>query len=147
MWDIHNDLFKSPEFLYVLPNTLFKIVDLRVFSCKFRKEKQFDVKYSSDVINHEPLMWSMISILFFFFFVSWFSFTSIHESQECRGRGEGISLIAQYQFRLLHRHLDSYWAIPAKRSLLHIASSRTRTRNLWFPLLTTKLRALKKFLN
>ena len=55
-----------------------------------------------------------------FFFLSGFSFTNIHESQDS-----------------LHEHLDISRAITAESSPLHIASSRTRKS------LTTKLSALK----
>ena len=70
-----------------------------------------------------------------FFFLSGLSFTKIHESQDCRGRGGGgcISLTPHYHFYPLHRHLDISRVITAERSPLHIASSRTRTGNLWFP--------------
>ena len=68
--------------------------------------------------------------IFFFFFLSGFSFTNIHESQDCRGRGRGIFY---YHFHPLHRHLDISRAITAESSPLHIASSRTRTGNFWFP--------------
>ena len=50
-----------------------------------------------------------------------------------QGMGEGISLTPHYHFHPLHRHLDISWAITAENSPLHIASSRTCTRNLWFP--------------
>ena len=66
----------------------------------------------------------------FFFFLSGFSFTNIHRQQ---GKGEGIFLTPLYHFHLLHRHLDISRAITAESSRLHIASSRTRTGNLWFP--------------
>ena len=45
-------------------------------------------------------------------------------------KGEAISLTLLYHF---HRPLDIYRAITADSSPLHIASSRTRTGNIWFP--------------
>ena len=48
-------------------------------------------------------------------------------------KGEAISLTPLYYFPHLHRHLDISWAITAESSPLHIASSRTRTGNFWFP--------------
>ena len=76
-------------------------------------------------------------------FLSGFSFTDIHDSQDNRGRESlSLSLTALYHFHLLHRHLDISQAITAESSPIHIASSRTWTRNLFFPrckLLTTKL--------
>ena len=68
-----------------------------------------------------------------FFFLSAFSFTTIHKSQDCKGRGRGISLTPHYHFHPLHRHLDISRAITAESSPLHIGSNRTRTGNLWFP--------------
>ena len=50
-----------------------------------------------------------------------------------QGKEEGISLTPHYHFHPLHKHLDISQAINAVSSSLHIASSRTRTRNLWFP--------------
>ena len=75
------------------------------------------------------------------FFLSGIFYTNIHESQDCRRRGGGISLTPHYHFHPLHKHLDISWAITAESSPLHIASSRTQTGKLWS--LTTKLRALK----
>ena len=48
------------------------------------------------------------------------------------GEGETISLTPHYHFHPLHRHLDIGRAITVESSPLHISSSRTRTRNLWF---------------
>ena len=50
-----------------------------------------------------------------------------------QGTGEGISLSPHYHFHPLRRHLDISRASTAESSPLHIASSRTRTGNLWFP--------------
>ena len=68
-----------------------------------------------------------------FFFLSGFSFTNNHDSQESRGRGRLISVIPFYHFHPLHRHLDISQAITADSSPLHIVSSRSQTGNLWFP--------------
>ena len=72
-----------------------------------------------------------VKILFFrlFFFLSGFCFTNIHESQDCKGRGKGILLTPHYHFHPLHRQLDNGQAVIAES----LASSRTRTGNLWFP--------------
>ena len=74
----------------------------------------------------------LFSASFDFFFLSEFSFTNIHDSQDTRGRGGGIYLTPPYHFHPLHRHLDISWAITAESSPLHITSSRTRTGNVWF---------------
>ena len=75
----------------------------------------------------------MVSKNWTYFFLSGFSFTNIHESQDFRGRGGGISLTPHYHFQPLHRHLDISRAVTAESSPLHIASSQTRTGDLWFP--------------
>ena len=81
----------------------------------------FPLKLSSQVIK----IVKMRSIFFFFFFFLFgFSFTKIHESQDCRGRA-GISLTPYCHFHPLHRHLGISRAIAAESSPLHIASRRT----------------------
>ena len=57
-------------------------------------------------------------------------FTNIYYSQDSRGRGRVSPF---YHFQPLHRYLDISRVITAESSPLHIASSRTRTKNLWFP--------------
>ena len=85
---------------------------------------------------------------FVFFYLSGFSFTTTHESQDCRGRGRaffnsssrpltnhrtageggGHSLTPHYHFHPLHRHyLDISRTITAESSPLHIRNSRSRT--------------------
>ena len=56
----------------------------------------------------------------FFFFLSGFSFTTIHKPQGCRGRGRAFSLIPHYHFHPPHRHLDISRAITLDSSPLHI---------------------------
>ena len=66
----------------------------------------------------------------FFFYLAFLSRT--FADQRTAGKGEGISLTPHYHFHPFHIHLDISWAIIAESSPLHIASSRTRTGNLWF---------------
>ena len=68
-----------------------------------------------------------------FFFSIWVFFHDHSRITGLQGKGEGISLTPHYQFHPLHRHLDISRVITAGSSPLHIASSRTRTGNLWFP--------------
>ena len=68
-----------------------------------------------------------------FFFSIWVFFHAHSRFTGQQGKGEAIYLTPHYHFHLLHRHLDISRAITAESSLLHIASSRTRTGNLWFP--------------
>ena len=73
--------------------------------------------------------WVFVS---YFFFLSGFSFTNIQESQDCRGRGRALlnsSLPLPPASQTL-RHNSQ--VITAENSPLHIASSQTRTENLWF---------------
>ena len=67
-----------------------------------------------------------------FLFLFGFSFTTIHDSQHSRGSG-AISLTPLYHFHPIHRHLDISREVTADSSRLHIANSRNRTGNLWFP--------------
>ena len=62
----------------------------------------------------------------FFFFSIWVYFYEHSRITGLQGKGEDISLT-------LHRHLGISWAITAERLPLDIASSPTRSRNLWFP--------------
>ena len=77
-----------------------------------------------------------------FFFLCEFSFRNIHESQECRGSGEDISLTPHYHFHPLHRQT------LAERLLQRAVHSQQSDSN-WEPLvserksLTTKLRGLQ----
>ena len=69
----------------------------------------------------------------FFFFSIWVFFHDHSRIRGLQGKGEGIFLSPHYHFHSLHRHLDISQAIAAGGSPLHIASSRTRAWNLWFP--------------
>ena len=66
-----------------------------------------------------------------FFFLSGFSFTYIHYSQD--SKEGGWVYFELYHFHPFHRHLDISRAITKESSPLHIASNRTQTKNLWFP--------------
>ena len=73
------------------------------------------------------------------FFSIWVFFHDHSRITGLQGKGEGISLTPHYHFHPLHRHSYISRAITAESLPLHIASSRTRTGNLWS--LTTELRA------
>ena len=68
-----------------------------------------------------------------FFFAIYVFFRKHSRFTGQQGKGEAISLSPLYQLHPLHRHLNISWAITAESSPLNIASSRTRTGNLWFP--------------
>ena len=66
-------------------------------------------------------------------FFTWVFFHEHSRFTGQHGKGEDIYLTSLYHFRPLHGHLDISRAIAARGSRLHIATSRTRTGNLWFP--------------
>ena len=67
-----------------------------------------------------------------FFFSIWVCFCGHSRFTGQQGKGETISLTPLYHFQPFQRHLDINRPITAESSPLHTASSRTRTRNLWF---------------
>ena len=67
------------------------------------------------------------------FFISGFSFWSIHDSQDRQGNGEAISLTPLYHFHVLHRDFGLSGRMTAESSPLHITNSRTRTGNILLP--------------
>ena len=78
------------------------------------------------------------------FFSIWFFFHEHSRFTVQQGK-RGIYLTSPYHFHPLHRCLDISRELTAESSPLRIASSRTRTGDLWFPngrSLTAKLRAL-----
>ena len=97
----------------------------------YRKGKQSPLLDIVTFIQHE--FEGTGSFFFFFFFSIWVFFHDHSRITGLQGKGESISLTPHYHFHPLHRHLDISRAITAESSPLHIASSRTRTGNLWFP--------------
>ena len=73
------------------------------------------------------------TIYTFDFFSIWVFFYGHSRITGLQGKGEGISLTPHCHFYTLDRHLDISQAITARSSPLPMASSRTRTGNLWFP--------------
>ena len=88
---------------------------------------------SQDSCRKNFLKRTKINNLHFFFFPIWVFFHEHSQITGLQGKGEGISLTPHYHFHPLHRHLDISRAITAESSPPHIASSRTRTGDLWFP--------------
>ena len=74
-----------------------------------------------------PILFT-IAVPLHFFFLSGFSFTNIHDSQD--GRGRGRLFLQLLSITSTCRYLDISWVITTESSPLHIASSRTRTKNL-----------------
>ena len=80
------------------------------------------------------------------FISTWVFFHEHSRITGLQGKREGISLTPHYHFHSLHRHTDISRAITAESSPLQIASSQTRTGNLWFSerkSLTTRLRTFR----
>ena len=65
-------------------------------------------------------------------FLSRFSITNIHDSEDSRWKGRLSLWLFSTTFTPLHRHLNISRVINAQSSLLHIASSPTWTWNLPF---------------
>ena len=82
--------------------------------------------------NH--FMTSPCLFFLFFFFSIWVLFQEHSRITGLQGKGLGIPLTPHYHFHPLYRNLDISRTITAESSPLHVASSRTRTRNLWFPI-------------
>ena len=80
-----------------------------------------------------PYLGNILLQTFFCFFSIWVFFHEHSQFTEQQGKGEGICLTPLYHSHPLHRHLDIIRAITAESSPLHIAGSRTRTGNFWFP--------------
>ena len=85
--------------------------------------------YLSDFFKLKRCILLRDLIMIFFFYLG-FSFTSIHDSQDSRG-GVGYVFNPLYHFHQFPRHLGIRRAIAAESSPLRIASSQTRTGNLW----------------
>ena len=69
-----------------------------------------------------------------FFFPIWVFFHKHSWFTGQQGKGEAISLNPLYYVHPLHRHhIDISRANAAESLPLHVASSWTRTENLWFP--------------
>ena len=74
-----------------------------------------------------------VCVCFVFFSILSFFFHKHSRFTGQQGKEEVISLTPLYHFHQLLKHLDISRAIVVKSLFLHIASSRARTGNLWFP--------------
>ena len=90
-----------------------------------------DSRCSSSTYNESLFLYVVKhNLLFLSFFLSGFSFTNIHDSQDSRWKGR-LLLSPFYHFHPLHRHLDISWVIAAETPPLRIAGSRNWTWKLW----------------
>ena len=76
---------------------------------------------------------ALAKIDYTFVFSIWVFFHEHSRFLGQQGKGKGLCLTPLYHFHLLHRHSDISRVVTAESSHLRIASSRTRTGNLWFP--------------
>ena len=122
--------------LYFLDNNIYLLCTLTISS----DQEIVDSFCCSAIFNIPCIQFSFSGGLFYLFvfyrttcfFFIWVFFHKHLQFTGQQGK-EVISVIPLYQFHPLHRHLDVSRAITAVSSPLHIVSSQTRTRNLWFP--------------
>ena len=88
------------------------------------------IKLPSFQYKHTALLYLKLHPNIFFFYAVFFYEHSWFTGQQ--GKGKAIFLIPLYQFHPFHKHLDISRVITSESSSLHIASSQTRTGNLWF---------------
>ena len=91
----------------------------------------FELYFHSKKVRSPLRIYSVNATIVFIYI--WVFFDEHSQFTEQQGKREGIYLTPLYYFHSLHRHLDISRTITADSSPLHIASSRTRTGNLWFP--------------
>ena len=117
-----------------------------IYFCKiFKEHSNYHLKFSRIILTNDKLPIATITLFLVSIFKTYSSvsktdvFFSIwvffHEHSRITGlqeKRESISFNYHFHFHPLHRHLDIIQAITAESSPLHIASSRARTRNLWF---------------
>ena len=83
------------------------------------------------VSDHLSVLFQFVWLHIFFFYLGFLSraFTNHRTTRE----GGGYFFNSSLPLPPASQTLDISWAITAESSPLHIASSRARTRNLWFP--------------
>ena len=123
----HLLLLKSPEY------RISKAINCEsVFSRQFLKNDRKS-RYIWLCKNPPTWLWGTFFFFIWVFFHAHSQFTGQQWSVCVCVWGGGINLTPLYHFQPLHRHLDIRRAMTAESSPLHIASSQTRTGNLWFP--------------
>ena len=115
-WSILNTLLNNKK----IPNIPPLDVNGKIISNFDKKAKLFNSNFAS---QSTPI--------FFFFSIGVF-YHNHSRITGLQGKGEQISLTPRYHFHPLHIHLHISRAITAESSPLHVASSQTRTENLWF---------------
>ena len=134
-------LMSNQSHIYALVNQLMITIlnSKLVILSQYKNIKIFWEKSMSQ-IGEKKFLWlkrlktlSRVHMLLVAFFSICVFFHNHSRTTVLQGKGEEISLTPHYHFHPLHRHLDISQAITVESSPLHIGSSRTWTRNLWFP--------------
>ena len=124
------------EYIIKKHGTIADNPPIQIYVNKIKNHIVFDIKtgYKLELFSllSEETMRSLGSTKRVFFSI-WVFYHDHSRITGLQGKGEGISLTPNYHFHPPHRHLDISRAIAAESSPLHIASSWTRTGNLWFP--------------
>ena len=131
---LNEEFIKIKDKLYETKNELNKsgddINELKKYQKKYNDQNTKMIEIKNELNKKNKNINKLRNNIFFPMLVFFHEHSRITGLQ---GKGEGISLIPHYHFHPLHRHLDISRAITAESSPLDIASSRTRTGNLWFP--------------
>ena len=101
---------------------------------KRKKANREKIKCRQTVLQRANLHFLMfLCVTYFFFFSVRVFFKERSRFTGQRKTEKGTSLTPLYHFRPLNRNLDINCAITAGSPPLHIATSRIRTWNFWFP--------------
>ena len=125
---------KVSMFFYYKKKKQSTVPTVEINELFFIELENWQLTWTEDVSNVQPCKWEnlVINNTTHFFFI-WVFFHNHSRITGLQGKWEGISLTPHYHFHGLHKHLDISLAITAESLSLYIGSSRTRTRNLWFP--------------
>ena len=115
---------------FLTPTWWLKFHIVVLYFCKYRILISVKASILGGLSNYTVMTWVPFQVFFFFFYLGFVSrtFTDHRTAREVGGH----PLTPQYHFDPLYRHLGISREITAESSPLHIASSRTRTGNLWF---------------
>ena len=111
----------------------FKHSSVHMPSLNLAHTLSFKPRFRMFIIDGYDRKSKRLLFLFFFFCLGFFSLPFMNHRTAEEGGGHFFYSSLPYHFHPLDRHLDINRAISAESSSLHIASSWTRTRNLWFP--------------
>ena len=99
-------------------------------SCVHKRRMYNTVNYLHSIYKKMKLEPEIVKMSFFFYLSFLSRAFTIHRTG---GKGKGYLLNSSLPLPFTHRHLDISWVVTPETSPLHIASSQTWARNLWFP--------------